>query len=392
MERTRGTVKQAPVSSLKSQLRKRTEENIQKGDDYGSFKTIWKPNLKEILGLTNDPFWKFPVPSKHTIDILPYIAGDLDPIHPNEWTYLLDIWIHVNIGVNKNSYICMAKSYNKPCVACDYRDELRSQENQDEKTIEDLKPRHRGIYNIQCYDNQTEEQKGTQIWDVATWFMEKYLRSLAEAPKSRGGTSTGGHIYFADIAEGKSIGFEVQGTKDAQSYVGHRFLDRDYSFEEEWVLQNTFQLDQLLYIPTQEEIQEALFGKEVGAVEEEKQPESPSRRQAPPVEKETVPSTGRVGRVGRVTTAETVTHECPVEGGIFGTSCETFEECEKCTMWTECAAEADAKQVQEAKNPVPETKPSTGGLPPRRSLSTGTTAGAPAGTAGTGRRGVVGRK
>ena len=38
-----------------------------------------------------------------------------------------------------------------------------------------MKAKRRTLYLIWCRDNNTEEEKGIQIWDVANWFIEDKL-------------------------------------------------------------------------------------------------------------------------------------------------------------------------------------------------------------------------
>ena len=246
-------------------LIKRLNRSYEKKDDRGRFKSIFKEGL-------DIQFWQCSE-GEHLIDIIPYLAGKNDPeVKEGEPTYCLDIWVHTNIGVNEDSYICLSRTYNKPCPICEYQKKLKAQ-GADPDTIAALNPTRRVVYNIVCYDSEKEEEKGVQVWEVAHWFMERHLVVLAK------GSRRSGVICFADPEEGKSIAFTRQGKGRNTQFIGHRFVDRDYKIPPE-ILESAYTLDEIIHIPTYDEVKEAFFGAEIGAEELEEKEEPKEKEEA----------------------------------------------------------------------------------------------------------------
>ena len=246
---------------LRESLLRRTEQSHNSRDSYGGFKSIFK----EGLDVT---FWDCRE-GTHLIDILPYQAGENDPYNkPGDYTYVLDVWVHYGVGPNDDSYICLAKTYGKPCPICEHKRELQKQGDVDEDEIKALNPKRRVIYAIICYDSEKEEDKGVQIWEVAHFFMERHLSELAKNPR------TGGFILFADpTSEGKSIQFTKRGRGAGNvEFIGHKFVDRDYDIPDE-ILDQVPCLDELIHIPTYEEVYEAFHCRKLDERDEEREVE-----------------------------------------------------------------------------------------------------------------------
>jgi hypothetical protein len=362
---------------MKEALLRRTQESHSRRDDTGMYGDIFL----DIEGLQK---WKCS-PSTHLIDIIPYQAGDKDPnTKPGEWTYLLDIWVHGNVGPNQDSYICLARSFKQPCPICEYREQLRLQEDYDEEEVKSLYPIRRVAYNIICYDDVKEESKGVQIFLVSHFHMEKKLMAIAKLP-SRGG-SGGGYVPFSDPDDGKSIQFERKGGRDNTEYLGHQFVPREgYTISDE-VLKSAYQLDQIIHIPSYNEVHEAFFGRSNEISEEAPSADEgakPSTDEPPPQEEKTHPS--RLLRRGqppmeappatlppqptRGQPKGSRTKICP-HGGTFGVDCENLKECGDCELWDDCSAQSDVLKAKETSKPEQSrsSKPTTAPTPTHRPI------------------------
>jgi len=341
---------------MKQALQQKTQDSFNRRDDTGMYGDIFE----EIEGLQK---WKCKE-GQHIGDIIPYKAGNRDPnTKEGQWTYVLDIWVHGNVGVNQDSFVCPSRNYNQPCPICEYREELRNEEEYDEDVVKSLYPKRRSIYNWLCYDDPKEEAKGIQVWDVAHFFMEKKLMAISKVP-ARGGAG-GGYVAFADPDEGRSIQFERKGSKNNTEFLGHQFVPREgYTITDE-VLGLAHQLDQIIHIPDYEELYTTFFGKPP-----EKEEDRLDTTKLPPVEDvveaptskptrllrrgEATPPVGEEKPPVRGSSRLTPTPQgtCPV-GGTFGTDCEDLEKCGDCEAWDDCSTEKDKLDKLKVKEETP---------------------------------------
>jgi len=300
-------------------LMSRIKKSYDKRETTGRFKTIFRDDLEIQV-------WPCPE-GDHLIDIIPYLAGNNDPdVEPGSPTYCLDVWVHPGVGVNENSYICLSRTYNKPCPICEYQKKLRMNQNADYEALISLNPVRRTLYNIVCYDNEKEKEKGVQVWQIAHWYFERFLVALARDPR------TGRIICFADPEEGKSIAFTKKGKGRNMQIIGHRFVDRSYEIPKE-ILDSAYILDEIIHVPTYEEVKEAFEGVSLEEISKpkEKIEEEPKGKEyfdtegqiEPPKEKEEKPSRKLV---------------CPF-GGKFGEDIDNLEECINCPFYEKCALE-----------------------------------------------------
>lgn len=333
------------------EMAKRTEESYNTKDNSGKFGNIFRKDLKEVtfFKLSND---------EHYIDIIPYLAGPNNPkLAEGEPGYFLDIWIHRSVGVNENSYVCMQRSYNKPCPICEYQKKLKERQEEEGDELEDeikaLNPTRRAIYNIVCRTSAKEEKKGVQVWEVAHFSFEK---ELAERAKKKKG---GGFIPFADPDEGKTISFRVTkaGTRDVK-ISAIEFEDRDTAISDE-ELESAHCLDELIELPDEEELKSIFFGKiNKEEEEEEERPrarnkakeaeeEKPRRRRNKEEEEEDVPDPEELSDGD---------DECPFDG-TFGEDHDSLRACKKCDKWDECGEYAEQQEKSNKAKEKEEEKP-----------------------------------
>ena len=274
---------------------------------------------------------------EHGVDIIPYIAGANDPavhagkIKEGEPQYLLDIYVHQNIGPGDEQFVCLKANYRLPCPVCEYRNTVvkdappddATQRDKDlhDKVLDALRYKRRVAYNIINRTTEQEEDKGIQVFEIAHWFMERELQILAGGGKARGK----GYVFFAHPKLGKTVWFNRTGVgATSTSYSGYAFEDRDYDIPQEW-LDGVYSIDQHIIIPTYEQVHATLWDgiekeKETGdggdtgvrarrrgapteeEPAEETTAEEPRRRAAPVAEPEQAPTSPRRPRTAAAET------------------------------------------------------------------------------------------
>lgn len=289
--------------AMKEEMSQRLQESYNSKDDSGKFKSIY---VKEKQG--NTPMWKCSE-DEHFIDIIPYLAGKQHPsVKEGKLAHNLDFFVHRKVGVNEDSYVCLARTYGKKCPICDEQAEIRKQDDYDEKYVKSLNPTRRALYNIVVRDNDKETRKGVQLFEVSHWLFEKELAELSKKPRG------GGFILYADPDDGKTLCFRKKGNGPTNTeYKAFQFVDRDEPISDE-ILDAAVVLDELIHLPTYEEVKNAFFGTEsdeegTSSYVDEEKDEEPQSKKKP---------------------AKFV---CPGEAGEdFG----KFDECENCPDVNEC--------------------------------------------------------
>ncbi|MFA5355254.1 MAG: hypothetical protein WC302_00750 [Candidatus Paceibacterota bacterium] len=349
-------------SKAREELLKRTQESNDRKDGdvfYGYFKTD-----------QDLPLWKASVTKKddepHLIDIIPFYAGknfpQVDPRHPvkeDDLVYLLETYVHQNIGPGKESIICPARNYKKPCPICEEIEYLTSKEggSKEYEDYADIALKRRCAYNIVCYDSPKEEGKGVQIWEVSYKYGEKKIQLAAKNPRG------GGVVPFADYDVGKLISFEVA-ADEYRTIDGHKLVDRDYVISEE-IEDSVWPLDELVKIWEYNEIYEKFYGELPAGVaaKEENQEESVSRssrgrggvtEQEVPPPSDPAPLQRRSRAMEEPVRKDKGEGQCPC-GGEYGIDIDQLTNCDDCKAYDACALKA--KEIEDAAKVSKETAP-----------------------------------
>ena len=188
-------------------------------------------------------FWKC-TEGDHLVDIIPFEAGPnmpfdekLQPISDEgDLDYVLDLFVHTNIGNMNNPYVCPYENFGLPCPVCEYIKANRLEKDIWKKLI----AKHRVIYFLWVHDNRKEEKKGVQIFEASHFFMEQKIASIAKAPQG------GGYTNFSCPDKGKSLAWTREGSGlENTQYLGHRFIDRESPIPDK-ILDSTFPLDTIV--------------------------------------------------------------------------------------------------------------------------------------------------
>jgi hypothetical protein len=323
-------------SKYKDRLQEKTKQIYDRGSG-SDFKTIFKPNLGDVI-----KFFK-PKAGQHSVDIVPWEAGAFMPPDSNtpegDITYLWDGWVHFNVGPQKDSYVCMQKTFKQPCAICDYiKDKSREEATPESiKLLKSIKAKQRALYYVIVYDTPEEEKKGLQIWNAPHWKMQRILNELSKLP-DRGGVKVGGMEYFSDPDTGKTVCFKIVGEQESTDYIGHRLVGREYIIDDKFLIQaNERPIDTLILLPEYDDVKAALFGFGVkpAAPEADIPPMDRPERGQPdlplPAEAAELPGGEPAGTPGV---------QCP-GGGKFGVDIDQLKECGECAVYEACAAEAE---------------------------------------------------
>lgn len=310
------------LTQLSAGLRQRTQEAYDQREDRRRGILDWN-KVGSMPMFTPDV-------GEHLIDVLPYFAGPNDPRKSEgSPTFYVDLYVHRFMGLNEDDFICLARTYNKPCAICEYRNELRKIDDPSEdirSQIGSLRPKRYTVYAIWDRDN---ESKGVQLWTIAHWFFQNNLLGITKRPRKEG------VIAFADYTakEGRSISFEIAGKAMQRQFKSFQFVERDEDIPEE-ILEQVPVLDELLDIPEPEEVAKAFMA----GLPSEQEPEATRDELA----------TRRMKK-------EDI---CPF-GGTMGENFEEFEEClSVCDKYQRCY------ELFEASNPATvEEEPETGTEP-----------------------------
>jgi len=199
-----------------------------------------------------------PTEGKHRINIIPYTIKSKN--HPlvkrgeaeiGEQDYIMDFYVHRGVGPAEKSVLCLKNTYGKPCPICEYAASLRKKGKEEEAKA--LKPSRRAAYNIE----DLKEPGKLKVVETSHYLFEKEL--IEEARDD----DEGGFIDFADPEEGMEIKFRAskttKGNMEFTEFKSFAFEDRDEPISKE-LLDSAISFDELLTVPTYEEVEKILYG------------------------------------------------------------------------------------------------------------------------------------
>ena len=215
-----------------------------------------------------------PGEGKHRINIIPYTIKSKN--HPlvksgeaevGEKDYVLDFYTHRGVGPSEKTVLCLKNTYGKPCPICEYSASLRKAGKEEEAKA--LKPSRRVVYNIE----DLKEPGKLKVFETSHYLFEKEL--IEEARDD----DEGGFIDFADEEEGMEIKFRAtkvkKGDMEFNEFKSFSFEDRDEKLDKK-LLDSAISFDELLTVPTYEEVEKILYGDD-----EEDEDEKPKKKSKP---------------------------------------------------------------------------------------------------------------
>lgn len=203
------------------------------------------------------------------LDILPYEVTDkhhMDKIEPGVLWYTKPYKVHNRIGPNDDSFVCLT-TFNKPCPICDYGEELKQEEEPDEKKIDKTKPKYRNLYAVKVlsYDGKKKfDKKEIHLFDFSYHnFHKKFETQLKKKEDFK--------TFFLP-EEGKSL--EI--TFDEGSFGGFKFpeatridfVDRKKQYDED-IVDDVPNLDDILIQSSYDDLEATFHGDDVASASEE---------------------------------------------------------------------------------------------------------------------------
>ena len=211
---------------------------------------------------------------------------------------------HSNVGADGNTFLCLQAMFGKKCPVCDYIKKLKS-ENADPDVIGELAAAKRYLlFVIDTTSSQTEEE-GPKWFDCPPTIYQQ-ICSLSVDKR------TGKKIDPTDPKEGRDIEFTRVDAK--RTSYGNFVLKEAGEVPESWY-KDLPSLDDILLVPSEEEMVQAVSGMTSSEENKEKETGSATRRERtrdesvkePEVEKvseeaakEVVEETGAENRKSRV--------------------------------------------------------------------------------------------
>lgn len=206
------------------------------------------------------------------IDIIPYVVGEGNPYaDPDSYHYERTYWVHRGIGPNNETHVCPAKTFKKPCPVCEYRGKLAKDPDADDKTVKDLLPKERQLFNVV---DAADPDKGVQVWDWPFWTFGRHLDG-----KVKNADPEDGYEYFADPEKG----FRLKIGITEQSGGSYSFFDcADIEFKpreplDEEIVNAAHCLDDLIIEPDYDELKK-LFLQTGDAVSKNGKPSAKAKK------------------------------------------------------------------------------------------------------------------
>ncbi len=235
-------------------IQDRIRENHKKRKDYSIQGKEYVLNLPESTKLFKAYYDK-----KNKIIILPYkVKTDNDPkAKKGEENYVLEYYVHRDIGINKDQFVCLNRTYGKPCPICEEIDRLKKEDDEDsEDLIKKYNASKKASYNV--LDCLSENPAEVKIFNASFAYFEKELLDEVIDPE------TDDLICFADVSEN---GYYVKFKATEETYQRSKYPKyKNFTFEKRGkaipkrILEKVLSLDELLIIPTYEQVKAAFMG------------------------------------------------------------------------------------------------------------------------------------
>jgi hypothetical protein len=152
-------------------------------------------------------------PGLYRLNIIPFEAKKGNPnCDPGFMHYERTFWVHRNVGVNRDTYVCPAKTINKPCPICEHRGEMMKRKDSDKDIANSLVAKQRQLFYVQ---NVGDDEEDIKLWEVSFHNFGKKLNEKVRYDDEEGTAN----FYHLD---GGSV---LKVTLSEKSYEGTKFLE-----------------------------------------------------------------------------------------------------------------------------------------------------------------------
>lgn len=203
------------------------------------------------------------------IEICSYTAGVGNPYaDEGEIYWERTFFVHKGIGPDKSSYVCPARTANKPCPICEHRAKLNWDD--DEEQMKAIKAKERQL--ILLVDHK-EKDKGVQLWDISSYLFGDLLQGKLEKLESDEDTKRD-FTVFPDPDDGYTLKLEYE-TEESPfgkfaKITGIEFKPRTFDVAEEYPVEDNPCLDEMLVIHDYKTLKKIFLQVEEGEDEDEK--------------------------------------------------------------------------------------------------------------------------
>jgi hypothetical protein len=272
--------------------------------------------------------------------------------------YMLDVFMHFNVGPADGQVICPKKTYGKACPVCDVWNDLKSDAKTDKekKAASSIRPQRKALMNIQLIEDG-EPSDELLVWTAGHHrFMKEGI--LNEANACRAG---GAPVIFADIDKGKVVEMRTShsdlGEKDVTADKVN-FIDRTEEIEDS-VLEQAISFDECMVVLTAEQIDATLNGEEIAPEPTETVEEAPeedtTEAEEPEVEEEK-PAKAEKAPKKEKKAKKPKKKEKPADDEVchyeltFGDDFDGYEDCDTCMAEHPECFKACGKRNEESGN------------------------------------------
>ncbi len=191
-------------------------------------------------------------------DIVPYEVGKGNPYaEEGEIYFERTYFTHARIGADPQSYVCLSKTFKKPCPICEHRFTLMKSPKNQEELIKSLAIKERQLFNVLDRDDR---DKGVQVWEYSWHLFGKFLKGKIENQDD-----DDNYHLFADPEKGMTlkIGFSEEKGAGFTYYNGSdiEFKPRGGPLSDE-VLNDAHCLDNLIKETSYEELKKIFLQME----------------------------------------------------------------------------------------------------------------------------------
>ncbi len=192
------------------------------------------------------------------IDILNFEVGKDNP-YADEGTlhYERTFFVHRNIGADQLSFVCPRKTSGgkDPCPICEFITKLRQDEDADVQLIKDMGLSERQLFNV---IDHSEKDAEVRIWDMSFFLFGKRLDKQIKEEDDDDNFSS-----FAEFENGLTLKLGVEevnlGRTTFYAVSTINFKERKEDYDEEEMLEQVYNLDELLNILDYDELNDILL-------------------------------------------------------------------------------------------------------------------------------------
>lgn len=270
------------MKKQKVSLKKRFEHSVEEAKRGGGAGSVfdWSKHKGDVK------FYRTNKYGRHKVIILPmWIKSKNNPIvksgdfNVGDPDYVFEYWSHKGMGpAHDKKVICLNKMYGKNCPICNQRNEWT--EKGKKKEADSIRPQQYAIYNV--YD-ANDIESGIQVLDVSySNFQKKMIREASDY-------NDGDPVIIGEPDDLKVIKFKSYEdnylTAKFPNYESFAFEDCEDKIDPS-IIDETISFDELLKIPTAEEVEKMLYGDDEDSNDKEESPKVKGNKNTKPEPKD----------------------------------------------------------------------------------------------------------